>query len=244
LQEVDYGTERVVELLQERYPKATIARMDADTTRGKTAHAQLIASFEAGDIDILVGTQMVTKGLDFPKLTLAAVLNADALLGYPDFRAHERAYQLLVQLMGRLGRAGRAGTFLVQTFRPEHPLLALLQAPYHTFAGWETAQRQALGYPPHSRLLLITLQHRDRLLAERHAQQLCHALQAVLGSHVRGPAVPTIERVRNRYRRHISVFLPRENSPKAAKDLIRQVLRDHLRHMPPQGIKIAVEVDA
>ncbi|MBX3103220.1 MAG: primosomal protein N', partial [Bacteroidetes bacterium] len=242
-QEVDYGTERVEELLRELYPKARIARMDADTTRGKTAHARLIQDFEAGEIDLLVGTQMVTKGLDFPNLTLTAVVNADAILAYPDFRAQERAFQIFVQLMGRLGRAGKSGTFFVQTFRPDHPLFGLLQAPFARFYDWEVAQRQSLGYPPFTRVVQLTLQHRDRPAVEQHARLLTQQLQAQLGSYVRGPAVPVVERVRNRYRRQILVFIPRTASPAAAKARILQVLKDHPALLPLDGLRVTVEVD-
>lgn len=243
LHQQDYGTERVAEQLAELYPGARIARMDADTTRGKNGFQELLDRFENRDIDILVGTQMLTKGLDFPHLTLAIVLNADAVLSQPDFRAEERAWQLLRQFAGRTGRHTKAGQVLIQTYRPDHPLLALLAQPYETFFARELTDRRQFAYPPFSRLLQLELQHKDRAYLEQETARLGSSLRVAFGPRLAGPATPAIERIRNHYRRHYLLRLPRSAEGESMKLELQKLLADYYESAPNKTLRVVIDVD-
>lgn len=203
------GTERLEEHLAELLPQARIARMDLDTTRGREAIANLFDRLERREVDILVGTQMVTKGLDFQHVTLAAVVHADAMLSWPDFRASEISYQLLTQLAGRAGRhaaEGRStGRLLIQTRMPAHPVFDLLEQPYGAFYTHELAARQAHDYPPLTRLVRLELRHREAAVVEAAARALADQLRALWGSAVLGPEYPLIARVRGTYRQQLLI---------------------------------------
>jgi primosomal protein N' (replication factor Y) len=201
------GTERIEAALRAAYPYLTVDRLDRDVAQRAGAQRRILKDWHAGDIDVLVGTQMVSKGHDVPGVTLVAVLLADHSLNVPDFRASERTLQLLVQVAGRAGRGDRPGRVLIQTLRPNHPsLAAAVTHDYRTFMAGELARRQALGYPPFARLVLVRLDGKVDADVERAATSLGerlrgHARQLGLGDDaVLGPAPPPIERVRGRYR--------------------------------------------
>ncbi|MCE3008748.1 MAG: primosomal protein N' [Bacteroidetes bacterium] len=239
----DYGTERVAEQLAQLLPGARIARMDADTTRGKNALQELLDRYEQHELDILVGTQMLTKGLDFPRLTLAVVLNADALLSYPDFRAEERAYQLLRQFAGRSGRHHLPGQVLIQTYQPDHPIFGLLTQPYTAFYTRELEARRTFAYPPYTRLLVVELQHSQPPYLQQEAQRLHQLLRPTLGPHLSGPATPAVERLRSRYRRQFMLRLPRTGQAAALKDALRQAIQAYYAAAPDKTLRILLDVD-
>lgn len=211
------GTERIVEQLQELFPQARVDRMDMDTTRGKHTFENLISRFERHETDILVGTRMVTKGLDFERVSLAAVVQADRLLHFPDFRAHEYAYQLLTQFCGRAGRGSTPGKVLIQTYQPEHPVLLLLQQPYHQFYEQEIVSRAHPAYPPFSRLILVELQHADRTILEQEGRIIGDLLRESFRGLMLGPEYPLIPRLRGRYRLHILIKIKPQFSTSVLK---------------------------
>jgi primosomal protein N' (replication factor Y) (superfamily II helicase) len=237
------GTERLEEQLQDLFPTARIARMDQDTTRGKYGFARIIAQLEAGELDFLVGTQMVTKGLDFERVTLAAVLHTDSMIGYPDFRAHEYAYAMLTQFAGRAGRSSLPGNVILQTRQPEHPILQLLTKPYGAFYQQEVVLREAAKYPPYVRLVSLTLLHKDHVQLETEGQRLAAHLKARFGDMLLGPEYPPIARLKDLYRLGMLLKLPRTLSLGKAKAELRTGILDYYKHAPNKTLRIDIDVD-
>ncbi len=207
----NFGTEKIEEQLNEIFPDAKIARMDIDTVRGKYAHDALIQQLEQKRIDILVGTQMVVKGLDFDNVDLVGILDADALLHFADFRVNERAFQLMEQVSGRAGRREASGKVMIQTMQPQHPVLQLVQQhDYKTLYSQEIVARKEFHYPPFSRTIQLTFRHKIKDVVDRAAQYFASALQAKYGKYIVGPAEPVIARVRNQYLMELLLKLPKE----------------------------------
>src|SRR5258708_1716854 len=196
----NFGTERIEEFLEETFPKARIARMDIDSVRGKTAHDSLIQQFEQQRIDILVGTQMVVKGLDFEHVNLVGILDADSILSFADFRVNERAFQLMEQVSGRAGRKDGEGRGRIQEASTGRPLQSYLKThDYKIFFQHEIAARQQFFYPPYSRVIMITFRHRDKEVVQSAAQFFANNLKQDFGKYLVGPADPAVGRVRHQY---------------------------------------------
>lgn len=207
----NFGTEKIEELLMEQFPGAKIARMDIDTVRGKNAHDVLIQQFEQRRIDILVGTQMVVKGLDFDNVDLVGILDADGLLSFADFRVNERAFQLMEQVSGRAGRKDERGKVVIQTIQPTHPVLQLVKAhDYKSMYAGEVEKRKQFLYPPFSRLVHVTFRHKIKELVGKAALFFSDALKGKYGEYLVGPAEPIISRIRNQYLMELLVKLPRD----------------------------------
>ncbi|WP_302996137.1 primosomal protein N', partial [uncultured Muribaculum sp.] len=195
-----YGTERIEEIAESSFPGARIMRMDLDTTRNKDSYLNIINDFSLGKADILVGTQMVTKGLDFERVSLVGILNADNLINFPDFRASERAFNMLEQVAGRAGRRNKRGLVIVQTSQPAHPILSYLQAHnYEGFYEHELEERRRYGYPPFTRVINIYLKHRDEDLLIRAAAGYAETLRHLFGNRILGPDEPHIARIQSLY---------------------------------------------
>lgn len=207
----NFGTERIEELLQETFPQAKVARMDIDTVRGKHAHDQLIQQFEQQRVDILVGTQMVVKGLDFEKVDLVGILDADGLLHFADFRVNERAFQLMEQVSGRAGRRDTMGRVLIQTTQPGHPVLKFVtEHNYEHFYEDEMQKRKQFFYPPFSRTIQLTFRHKLKDVVHDAAHRYADALKNRYKEYMSGPAEPMISRVRNQYLMELLLKLPRD----------------------------------
>ncbi len=220
-----FGTEQIEEELSVHFPEITIARMDLDTTRGKYAYQRIISDFEDRRIDILVGTQMVTKGLDFDHVGLVGILNADVLLNYPDFRAYERAYQLMAQVSGRAGRKGKRGLVVVQTSSPQHFIIErLVQNDYEGMYESELLQRKQFRYPPFIRMIRITIRHRDRDKVDAAAAKLAQQLEPIPDKLLLGPEYPMVQRVRNQYHKQIMLKMGGANI-KGRKEQIFNIIR-------------------
>ena len=220
-----FGTEKIEDDLQELFPKARIARMDMDAIRNKDSHNKMIQQLEKQEIDILVGTQMVVKGLDFENVNLVGILSADSLLSFPDFRVNERAFQLMEQVSGRAGRKHGKGKVLIQASNTRHPILHYVSIhDYKAMYAAEIAERQNFGYPPFFRLLKITLKHKDQRVVEQAAQVLSHWLRPHTGPHLVGPAAPLVGRVRNYYLQEMLVKLPRDTKVIAQT---KHMLKEH-----------------
>lgn len=204
------GTEQIENELELMFPNARIGRLDLDTSRSRNSYQQIISDFETGQTDVLVGTQMVTKGLDFDKVGLVAVLNADQLMNYPDFRSMERAFQLMVQVSGRAGRRKRQGTVVIQTSRPDHPLIQMVQnADYEAMYQSQLAERQTFQYPPVVRMINMVLRSRDENLVNVAAEWFAVELRKISGPIILGPEFPLVKRIRNRYHKHILIKMPK-----------------------------------
>lgn len=225
-----FGTERIEETLQETFPQARIARMDLDSVRGKQAHDALIQQFEQQKIDILVGTQMVVKGLDFDTVDLVGILDADGLLHFADFRVHERAFQLIEQVSGRAGRKEETGRVLIQTDQPQHPLLEIARRhDYHAMFEEELKKRREFAYPPFSRLIRLTLRHKLKEVVDAAMRRLADSLRPKYASWMVGPAEPVVGRVRNQYLMELLLKLPRDSRQlqSCKQDILDQYARLH-----------------
>lgn len=209
---IGFGTEQIEEELELLFPDVGIARMDLDTTRGKHAYLRIINDFEERRVNILVGTQMVTKGLDFDHVGLVGILNADQLLNYPDFRAFERAYQLMAQVSGRAGRRKRQGKVVIQTSNPTHFIIdKVVQNDYEGMFDNELQQRRQYRYPPFVKMIRITVRHTDRDKVEQAADALRKVLEGIPDTILLGPEFPMVERIRNRYHKQLVVKMGGKN---------------------------------
>ncbi|MEP7257569.1 MAG: primosomal protein N', partial [Flavitalea sp.] len=207
----NFGTEKIEEQLEEEFPDAKVARMDIDSVRGKQAHDTMIQSFEQHRIDILVGTQMVVKGLDFENVHLVGILDADSLLSFADFRVNERGFQLMEQVSGRAGRKDIQGKVLIQVANITHPVLKLVQQhDYQAFYAMEIEARKLFFYPPFSRTILLTFKHRSKELVDAAALQFAHALHPAYRQYLVGPAEPVVNRVRNQYLMELLLKIPKD----------------------------------
>ncbi|MEI2737987.1 MAG: primosomal protein N' [Chitinophagaceae bacterium] len=242
----NFGTEKIEEQLQETFPDAKVARMDIDTVRGKNAHDVLIQQFEQKRIDILVGTQMVVKGLDFDNVDLVGILDADGLLHFADFRVNERAFQLMEQVSGRAGRKEETGKVLVQTSQPHHPILQIVQRhDYKAMLAEELKKRKEFSYPPFSRIIHLTFKHKIKEVVERAAYHYTEALKGKYGNYIVGPAEPVIGRIRNQYLMELLLKLPRDvkTISQCKKDLLEQVAILH-QNKSFRSVTIVADVDA
>ncbi len=244
LQMHGFGTEQIEAEVAALFPEARIGRMDLDTTRQKRAFARIIGTFEARETDILVGTQMVAKGLDFDGVGLVGVLNADNLLNYPDFRAYERAFQLLTQVSGRAGRKGERGVVVLQTSQPQHPVIRdVLRGDYRSFFDREMAERSLFRYPPYYRLVQIMLKHHDASTLARAATQMANALRKTFGDLVYGPDNPPVGRVQNKFIKHIVLKIAASQSPEPAKQQVDALARALLCQPDFRALQVAWDVD-
>jgi primosomal protein N' (replication factor Y) len=206
------GTEKLEEEIGLLFPELRVQRMDLDTTRSKYSYERILQDFSEGQMDVLVGTQMVAKGLDFGNVGLVGIIDLDSLMNYPDFRAHEKTLQLGIQVSGRAGRGDKQGKVLIQTRNPEHPVVAFIKnTNLPEFYGRELAERNTYHYPPFTRMIRITLKHRDKNVANEAGIQLAQHYRNSLGERVLGPQEPIINRIRNEYIMEIWIKIERTN---------------------------------
>ncbi len=231
------GTQRVAQELAQQLPELRLIRFDSDTTRNKGSHRSLLTKFANGEADLLVGTQMLTKGLDLPQVTLVGVVAADGLLNLADYRASERAFQTLTQVAGRAGRGDDPGRVIVQTYTPEHAVItAVQQHEYESFTTAELEQRQALNYPPYGRLILLRLSGLDPTEVGNTAEIIATALRVGENYEILGPAPATILRVANKYRWQILIkFSP--------QDLPHLPDWEQVRSLCPYAVNLTIDVD-
>ncbi len=242
----NFGTEKIEEQLQETFPNAKVARMDIDTVRGKNAHDVLIQQFEQHRIDILVGTQMVVKGLDFDNVDLVGILDADGLLHFADFRVNERGFQLMEQVSGRAGRKEETGIVLVQTSQPHHPLLQVVkQHDYKAMFNEELKKRKEFAYPPFTRIIHLTFKHKFKEVVERAAVRYAETLKNKYANYIVGPAEPVIGRIRNQYLMELLLKLPRDSKTinQCKKDLLEQIAILH-QDKTFRSVTVVADVDA
>lgn len=245
-QQRNFGTEKIEEHLEELFPQARVARMDIDSVRGKQAHDNLIQLFEQQRVDILVGTQMVVKGLDFENVNLVGILDADSLLSFADFRVNERAFQLMEQVSGRAGRKDKQGTVIIQVSNPKHPVLGWVQQhDYKQFFEQEILGRKQFFYPPFSRYIQITLRHRLKEVVDTAAGMFARELKKTFADYVVGPAEPVVNRIRNQYLMELSLKIPKEQ---AIQQKCRRLIQEQiaLMHQDPRfkSVVVIIDVDA
>ena len=239
-----FGTEKIEEELSIFYPKARISRMDLDTTRSKFAHQHIIQDFEEGNIDILVGTQMVTKGLDFDNVSMVGILNADSMLNFPDFRSFERSFQLMAQVSGRAGRKSKRGKVIIQTQNPEHSIIQEVIA--NDFASMYTNQlmdRKNFNYPPYFRLIEVTVIHKDVDMVNASSKYLADALKKHFAKRVLGPEFPLVSRVRNLYHKNILLKIERDASVGQVKKILSELLMKFKSSADYKSVRVQIDVD-
>ena len=229
LEIIGYGTERIEDDIDAIFPGEKISRMDLDTTRSKNSYDRIIDEFSNHRTNILVGTQMVTKGLDFDAVSIVGILNADTMINFPDFRSHERAFDMLEQVSGRAGRAHKQGQVIIQTSKPDHDVIKYVQAhDYEGFYNHELADRKKFGYPPFTKVINIYLKHRDDATAGELAVRYSGLLRQVFGTRVLGPMTPLVARVQNLYIRQVTLKMETAASMSKVKGILRTLYEQML----------------
>lgn len=240
-----FGTEKIEETLAELFPQARVARMDLDTTRTKNGYQQIITDFEQHKTDILVGTQMVTKGLDFDRVSVVGILNADALLSFPDFRSFERAFQLLAQVSGRAGRKEVPGKVVVQTYQPDHPALHFVETnDFSAMYSHQIAERRQFLYPPVTRLIKVTLKHPDEQMVTNAANALAVPLREHFKGYVLGPESPLVSRIQNYFLKDFWIKMPKDQTLAAQKKLLQQIITTFQQKSEYRSVRFVINVDA
>ena len=239
-----FGTEKIEEDLQLVMPDAKVSRLDLDTTRSKNDYQSILEHFQDKETDILVGTQMVTKGLDFDSVKVVGILNADNMLSFPDFRAHERSFQLMSQVAGRAGRKGKQGRVIIQTYEPAHPVLQdVLRNDFKGLYDKQMVIRNQFGYPPFYRIVLIRMKHKDYQKLNPAAAELASQLRAIFKQDLLGPEYPVVSRVKNMYIKQMLVKFRREHNAQAIKNLIAEQIRLFQQNLDYKSVQIQIDVD-
>jgi primosomal protein N' (replication factor Y) (superfamily II helicase) len=244
MQTVGFGTEKIEDEIKIVFPGANVARMDQDTTRNKNSFDRIIHSFESGQIDILIGTQMISKGLDFENLTVVGILNSESMLNYPDFRAHERAFQMMLQVSGRAGRRQKHGKVIIQSSDPENRIIRLvLNHDYKGLYESQMEERQIFNYPPFCRLIKIVIKHKDRTKLNELSYLLGNDLKSVFGNRVLGPEFPLISRIQLWYIKNIIIKIEKDKPLLRAKQLISGAIEKVEKIRGASAVRISVDVD-
>ncbi len=239
-----FGTEQIEKEVKELFSQAKVGRMDLDTTRGKHGYEKIITAFEQQELDILVGTQMLTKGLDFRNVNLVGVMNADSLLNFPDYRAHERTYQLLTQVSGRAGRTKKRGKVLIQTYNPYHQILKqVTTGDYEGMYKEQLYEREQFKYPPINRIIKVTFKHKNYNVLNEAADWFTGALRTNFGGTVLGPEYPPVARIRNQYLKHIVVKVQKAQSLAQTKANIRRIEKSFKSVAMYRSVRVIYNVD-
>ncbi len=239
-----FGTQKIEDEIKIVFPSVRVARMDQDTTRNRNSFNKIISAFEERRIDILIGTQMISKGLDFENLTVVGILNADNLLNYPDFRAHERSFQLMEQVSGRAGRRQKQGKVIIQTSDPDNKLIRMmLRHDYKNMYELQVGERKIFNYPPFCRMIRISLKHKSRGELNEFAGVLGNDLKTIFGQRVLGPEYPIISQIQLWYIKAIIIKIEKEKSIQKAREMIREALNRLEQRKGAAAIRIVIDVD-
>lgn len=239
-----FGTEKIEDDIKVLFPEAAVARMDLDTTRTRSAYEKIIADFEQGKTDILIGTQMVSKGLDFDHVSIVGILNADTMLNYPDFRSYERAFQLMAQVSGRAGRKNKRGRVVLQTKSIEHPIIhQVIANDYEDMVGGQLAERQMFHYPPYYRLVYVYLKNHNEALLDQMAAVMANKLRAVFGNRVLGPDKPPVARIQTLFIKKIVVKIEQNAPMGRARELLLRIQREMIEDEHYKSLIIYYDVD-
>jgi primosomal protein N' (replication factor Y) len=244
LRMVGFGTEKIDEEIKIMFPKHKVARLDLDSTRSKTAYETIITQFENREIDILIGTQMITKGLDFDHVSLVGILDADMLLNRPDFRAFERAYHLMSQVAGRAGRKFARGKVIIQTGQPEHWVIRkTIEHDYASFYQNELVERRNYFYPPFYKLITLTLKHKDVDILNAGSNKLAFEMREVFKERVLGPEFALIKRIHNLFQKQIILKIEREVAPQLVKNKLQEMIDTFFMDTNHKSIRVVIDVD-
>lgn len=244
VQLLGFGTEQIEEELEILFPEKRVMRMDLDTTRNKNNYQRMISDFENREIDILVGTQMITKGLDFDNVSVVGILSADDMLHYPDFRAFERSFQIMEQVAGRAGRSAKKGKVIIQTHEPEHPIIRQVAGyDYEGMAIEQFAHRKQFHYPPFTRLINISVRNKSEQNSKEHAQILAKELRKSIELPIMGPEKPGIGRVRNWFIQNILIKFPKGSLYAENKQKLQEIINDLSSQKVISGSRVSIDVD-
>lgn len=239
-----FGTEKIEDDVKLIFPEASVARMDLDTTRTRSAYEKIIADFEQGKTDILIGTQMVSKGLDFDHVSVVGILNADTMLNYPDFRSYERAFQLMAQVAGRAGRKNKRGRVVLQTKSIDHPIIRqVMTNDYEDMVAGQLAERQMFHYPPYYRMVYVYLKNRNETLLDVMAHTMAEKLRALFGNRILGPDKPPVARIQTLFIRKIVVKIEQNASMSRARELLLRVQREMIEDERFKSLIVYYDVD-
>lgn len=239
-----FGTEKIEDDIKILFPEAAVARMDLDTTRTRSAYEKIIADFEQGKTDILIGTQMVSKGLDFDHVSIVGILNADTMLNYPDFRSYERAFQLMAQVAGRAGRKNKRGRVVLQTKSIDHPIIhQVIANDYEDMVGGQLVERQMFHYPPYYRLVYVYLKNHNEALLDQMAAVMANKLRAVFGNRVLGPDKPPVARIQTLFIKKIVVKIEQNAPMGRARELLLRIQREMLADERYKSLIVYYDVD-
>ena len=239
-----FGTERIEDDLKVVFPEANSSRLDLDTTRTKNSYQYILEQFQNKETNILVGTQMVTKGLDFDSVKVVGILNADNMLTFPDFRAYERSFQLMEQVSGRAGRKGDKGKVIIQTYQPQHPvILNVITHDYVKFYEEQMPIRRQFNYPPYSRLVMIRLKDVDSQKLNKAADELAKIFRQVFKENLLGPEYPVVSRVKNQYIKQMLVKINKDLNSAKVKEFINKTIEDFKHNNDFKSVKIQIDVD-
>ena len=239
-----FGTEKVEDDIKILFPEARILRMDLDSTRRKRAYEEIIDSFASGEVDILIGTQMVSKGLDFDNVSVVGILNADNMLNFPDFRAYERSFQLMGQVSGRAGRKKKQGKVIIQTSNAENVIIKqVMQNDYISFFRGQLAEREQYKYPPYYRLISLSVRHAERDIVNNASRQMVYELRKMFGNRVLGPEMPIIGRIQNKHIKNILIKLEKGQQISAEKKAILQIINTTKSQAGLSGLQVIIDVD-
>ena len=239
-----FGTEKIEDDIKILFPEAAVARMDLDTTRTRSAYEKIIADFEQGKTDILIGTQMVSKGLDFDHVSIVGILNADTMLNYPDFRSYERAFQLMAQVAGRAGRKNKRGRVVLQTKSIDHPIIhQVIANDYEDMVGGQLVERQMFHYPPYYRLVYVYLKNHNEALLDQMAAVMANKLRAVFGNRVLGPDKPPVARIQTLFIKKIVVKIEQNAPMGRARELLQRIQKEMLEDERYKSLIVYYDVD-
>lgn len=244
LRMMGFGTEKVEEEIASLFPSAKVERLDFDTARTRTAYERIIEDFEKGKTHILIGTQMLSKGLDFGNVSVVGILNADSLMNFPDFRAHERAFQLMVQVSGRAGRRDKRGTVVLQTSQPEHPLIRMVeQQAYKDMVGWQLSERSMFRYPPYYRLIVVVIRSRNEAVLGEMSALYAEKLRNRLGERVLGPVIPPVTRIQTLHIRKIVLKIEVTAPISPVREIVEAVHTEMQAHPSFKQLLVHYDVD-
>ena len=244
MRNVGYGTERIEDQLKQLLPEARVARMDLDTTRSRLAYEQILQDFQQGKTDVLIGTQMVTKGLDFERVSVVGILDADGMLSQPDFRSHERAFQMMEQVAGRAGRKDAQGYVILQTRNIQSPVVQQVVAhDYHAMFKMQMQERELFNYPPCCHLVSVYLKHRDERVVDALGRDMAQLARRSFGERVLGPDTPPVSRVQLMYIRKLLVKIELTASMSQARDCLKQIQKYLLAQPQYKSAQVYYDVD-
>lgn len=240
-----FGTEKIEESLEQLFPGTVVSRMDLDTTRSKSGYQRIISDFENHKTDILVGTQMVTKGLDFDRVSVVGILNADNLISYPDFRSFERAFQIMAQVSGRSGRKKIPGKVIIQSYHPEHPALKfVVKNDFKAMYESQILERKRFNYPPLCRLIKITLKNKQEELVNNAANVFAKMLRDAFPNQILGPEFPLVARIQNYYLKDVWIKIPKSDMLMDKKNLLKKLVSEFKSITAFKAVRIIINVDA